>query len=109
VEDQMERSTTGVNGDPNHICTTKSSLRQDDQQSGIVGFKYNCHKTLPTKKFQPMRIVFETKILGQYSETVMQLRLIGFESSFTKSKRVFGPKTLSVVPVSSNLKISSAS
>jgi hypothetical protein len=104
VEDRMERSSTGVNGDPNHIVPyenhpyDKSNRRQLQDTTA----------TNTTGKFQPMRIVFETKALDNIRDGSNAAKIDWFKSVVLPRTAAFWSKTLSVVPVSGNLKISSA-
>jgi hypothetical protein len=100
----MERSRTGVNGDPNHIVPyenhpyDKSNRRQLQDTTA----------TNTTGKFQPMRIVFETKALDNIRDGSNSAKIDWFKSVVLPRTAEFWSKTLSVVPVSGNLKISSA-
>jgi hypothetical protein len=97
VEDRMERSTTGVNGDPNHIVPYENHP-YDKTTSNPESSASN---TTATKHYRQINFNRCGLYLRQnpwtISETVMQLRLIGFESSFAKTSE-FWSKDVVVVP-----------
>jgi hypothetical protein len=104
VEERMERSSTGVNGDPNHIVPYENHPYDKNNRRQLQ----DATATNTTDKFQPMRIVFETKALDAMRNGNNAAKIDWFENVVLPKTAEFWSKTLSVVPVSGNLKISSA-
>jgi hypothetical protein len=98
----MERSRTGVNGDPNHI------VPYENHPYDKTTNRRQLQNTNTTDKFQPMRIVFETKALDNIRDSSNAAKIDWFKSVVLPRTAEFWSKTLSVVPVSGNLRISSA-
>jgi hypothetical protein len=117
VEDRMERSRTGVNGDPEHIVpyenhpydkTGRSNRRrlQDDTTTATNETTTTADATATL--FKPMRIVFETQALDNIRDGSNAAKIDWFKSEVLPRTAEFWSQTLSVVPVSGNLKISAA-
>jgi hypothetical protein len=103
VEDRMERSRTGVNGDPNHKVPYENHPYDKTNRR-----KLQNTNTTVVDPFQPMRIVFETKALDAIRDSSNAAKIDWFKAEILPRTAAFWSKTLSVGPVSGSLKISSA-
>lgn len=101
----MERSRTGVNGDPHHIVPYENHPYDETDRRQLQD---TTSTNTTDTKFQPMRIVFETKSLDNIRNSNNAAKIDWFKSVVLPKTAEFWSKTLSVVPVSGNLKISSA-
>jgi hypothetical protein len=104
VEERMDRYRTGVNGDPNHIVPYENHPYDKTNNRRQLQDATNATEN----KFQPMRIVFETKALDDIRDSTNAAKIAWFEAEVLPRTAEFWSKALSVVPVSGNLKISSA-
>jgi hypothetical protein len=108
VEDRMERSSTGVNGDPNHIVPYENHPYDKTTSHRNRQLQETTATNTTETKFQPMRIVFETRALDNIRDSSNAAKIDWFENVVLPKTAEFWSRTLSVVPVNGNLKISSA-
>jgi hypothetical protein len=119
VEDRMERYRTGVNGDPNHIVpyenhpydktgSSRRKLQDTTTNDTTSNTTTTLNGTYAATLFRPMRIVFETRALDNIRDSSNAAKIDWIKSEVLPRTAEFWSQTLSVVPVSGNLKISAA-
>jgi leishmanolysin-like peptidase len=99
LEEKSERSRTGFLGDPNHkvpyINHPYDKENRDLQET-------------ESSNFQPMRIQFETKALDDRRDSSNAAKIDFIKNEILAKTATFWSKSLSVVRVNGNLKVSSA-
>jgi leishmanolysin-like peptidase len=103
VEERMTRYKTGLNADPDHRVDYddhpfEPSQRHRNAQSA---------NTTAANKFRPMRIKFYTKALDDIRNSTNAAKIDWYKNEVLPAAAAFWSSTLSVVPVSGNLRISS--
>lgn len=95
LEERMQKYQTGWNADPHHYVTYE-----------YHPFEHR-RLTNATTVFEPMRISFYTKALDDIRDESNAAKIDWYKSQVLPKTAEFWSQTLSVVPVSSSLRISS--
>eukprot|EP00542_Grammatophora_oceanica_P012963 CAMPEP_0194029738 /NCGR_PEP_ID=MMETSP0009_2-20130614/3397_1 /TAXON_ID=210454 /ORGANISM="Grammatophora oceanica, Strain CCMP 410" /LENGTH=726 /DNA_ID=CAMNT_0038669505 /DNA_START=41 /DNA_END=2218 /DNA_ORIENTATION=+ len=104
LEERMERSRTGVNGDPDHKLDYGDYHPYDPE----VRRRYLAEGDNVEDVFQPMRIHFETEALDNERTTENAAKIDFIKSEILPRTSEFWTSALSVVPVKGNLFISTS-
>jgi hypothetical protein len=107
LEEKSERSRTGFLGDPNHKVPYENhpydkSWERDLQDTGTAEVR------VASSNVQPMRIRFETGALDNRRDSSNAAKIDFIKNEILPRTAEFWSAGLAVVPVSGNLKVSSA-
>jgi Leishmanolysin len=113
LEARMTRSRTGFNADPNHIVPYDNHPYDPEVRQRRLEEASNGTSTGGTGNagadniFQPMRIHFATKALDDIRDSSNAAKIDWYKNEILPATAAFWSSTLSVVPVSGNLRITS--
>jgi leishmanolysin-like peptidase len=102
LEERMQRYQTGFNADPEHEVSYENHPYDQNRRRHLQS-----NNNMTTDLFKPMRIVFETKALDDIRDSTNAAKIDWYKTQILPITREFWSNTLSVVPVSGNLRISS--
>lgn len=109
LEERPERSRTGFLGDPNHKVPYENHPYDKSRKLQDDGTTTNTTSTTMSEgSFKPMRIKFFTEALDSLRTADNAAKIDFIESEILPRTAQFWSTALSVVPVSGNLKISTA-
>jgi len=102
MEERLERYRTGINPDPTHIVPYENHPYDKTNRRLQDG------TNTTDSRFKPMRIIFETGALDDIRTSENTEKIDWIKNEVLPRTAEFWSKTLSVVPVSGDLKISAA-
>lgn len=117
LERRMSRYLTGLNPDPNHRVPYENHPYENRQASALrtlttaSSSSTSSNSSSSSSKgasFQPIRIQFETTALDNIRNSTNAAKIDWIKSVILPATAAFWSRTLSVVPVSGNLRISSS-